>query len=507
MPGRWSVVHSGMIEIIERAVAHADRQAMITPDGTFTYRDLVEASAHVASALLGDRADLAETRVAFLMTPGYDYVTAQWGIWRAGGIAVPLATSHPVAELERVVRDCSPEVLLYDDQFTEQARAVAQRCDVLIVSVAEARAHVVRPHPDVDEHRAALIVYTSGTTGRPKGAVSTHRNVVAQIASLIEAWGWTADDRTMLVLPLHHVHGMINVLACALWAGASIDVRVPFDASDTWDGLSHDDFTVFTAVPTIYRRLIAAWDQMEKSRAARASTGCYGTRLFVSGSAALPVNVLQRWLDITGHVLLERYGTTETGMVLSNPLHGERRPGHVGGPLPDVEVRLVNDGPGGADADSGEILVRSPSVFREYWNRPEETTAAFADDWYRTGDIAVVENGAYRIVGRASVDIIKTGGYKVSALEIEEVLREHPAIGECAVVGVPDDDWGERVCVAIEGVGSPGVSEEALREWAKERLAPYKIPRSLSIVDALPRNAMGKVMKTEVQRLFDGGNA
>ena len=216
MPDRWSVVQSGMIEIIERAVAHADRQAMITPDGTFTYRDLVEASAHVASALLGDRADLAEKRVAFLTTPGYDYVTAQWGIWRAGGIAVPLATSHPIAELERVVRDCSPEVLLYDDQFTEQARAVAQRCDVLIVSVAEARAHVVRPHPDVDEHRAALIVYTSGTTGRPKGAVSTHRNVVAQIASLIEAWGWTADDRTMLVLPLHHVHGMINVLACAL---------------------------------------------------------------------------------------------------------------------------------------------------------------------------------------------------------------------------------------------------------------------------------------------------
>jgi malonyl-CoA/methylmalonyl-CoA synthetase len=214
------------------------------------------------------------------------------------------------------------------------------------------------------------------------------------------------------------------------------------------------------------------------------------------------VSVLERWRAISGHTLLERYGMTEIGMALSNPLHGERRPGFVGAPLPGVEARLVEeDGSAVEPGAPGEIEVRGPGVFREYWRRPEATAEAFREGrWFRTGDVAVVDGGSYRILGRRSVDIIKTGGFKVSALEIEEVLRTHPAVAECAVVGVDDAEWGERVCAAVELRAALTLDE--LQPWARERLAPYKLPRALLAVDALPRNAMGKVLKPEVAKLF-----
>ena len=223
----------------------------------------------------------------------------------------------------------------------------------------------------------------------------------------------------------------------------------------------------------------------------------------MSGSAALPVQMLERWRAISGHTLLERYGMTEIGMALSNPLEGERRPGFVGVPLPGVEVRLVDEHGGAVpDGAPGEIEVRGPAVFSEYWRRPEETAQAFRDGWFRTGDMAVLERGAYRLLGRTSVDIIKTGGYKVSALEIEEVLRTHPCIAECAVVGLHDEEWGERVSVAVELRPGAALSLDELQRWARTHLAPYKVPRALLPVAALPRNAMGKVVKPEVAGLF-----
>jgi len=226
-------------------------------------------------------------------------------------------------------------------------------------------------------------------------------------------------------------------------------------------------------------------------------------RLMVSGSAALPVSTLERWREISGHTLLERYGMTETGMILSNPLEGERRPGSVGNPLPRVVVRLVDESAKPVPlGQPGEIEVRGPAVFTEYWGKPEATAAAFRGGWFRTGDVAVFENGGHRILGRNSVDIIKTGGYKVSAIEIEEVLRTHPEIAECAVVGIEDAEWGERVCVAVELKGKGELTIAMLEKWAKELLAPYKVPRALTCVAALPRNAMGKVVKPDVTKLF-----
>jgi malonyl-CoA/methylmalonyl-CoA synthetase len=333
--------------------------------------------------------------------------------------------------------------------------------------------------------------------------VTTHENITAQVTALVGAWQWTSDDKILLFLPLHHVHGIINVVCCALWSGATCEMLPRFEAEAVWNRIAGGGMTLLMAVPTIYVRLISAWEAALPERQAVLSHACAKLRLMVSGSAALPVSTLNRWKQISGHTLLERYGMTEIGMALSNPLEGERVPGSVGISLPGVEVQLVDEHGEMVAADaSGEIEVRGPSVFKEYWGKPEATEKSFRDGWFRTGDVAVIENRRYRILGRMNIDILKTGGHKVSALEVEEQLREHPAIAECAVVGVPDPEWGERVGAAIVMRDSKTLNLESLRAWAKERLAAHKIPSRLLLIDALPRNAMGKVTKPAILELF-----
>ncbi|PYP41297.1 MAG: long-chain fatty acid--CoA ligase [Gemmatimonadetes bacterium] len=498
-------VSVGTLPLITRARrSHGDRVAIVDAAGKHTYRELLDASAAAAACLLAGRIDLAEARVAFFVPPGFEHVAIQWGIWRAGGIAVPLALSHPAAELSYVIRDSEATSVVADPVYADALRPLAESAGARFVTTTRALAARHWSLPEVREDRRAMMVYTSGTTGKPKGVVTTHANIRAQIECLVDAWEWTAEDRTLLVLPLHHVHGIVNVVACALWAGAGCRMLPRFDAAETWARIELGRLTVFMAVPTIYGRLIAAWEAAPAERRAAWSRECRRMRLMVSGSAALPVQMLERWREISGHTLLERYGMTEIGMALSNPLHGERRPGHVGAPLPGVEARLVDErGTPVPPGTPGEIEIRGPNVFLEYWRRPEATRDAFRDGWFRTGDTAVAEDGSYRILGRSSVDIIKTGGFKVSALEIEEELRTHPAVAECAVVGVEDPDWGERVSVAVELAAGAELDLAALQAWARERLAPYKVPRALRCVSALPRNAMGKVMKPEVAKLFD----
>jgi malonyl-CoA/methylmalonyl-CoA synthetase len=480
------------------------RRAIIASDGTFSYDDLDEASKRVAGSLLADNDDLNQTRVAFFVPPSFAYAAVQRGIWRAGGVAVPLAVSHPPSELEYVIRDSGASLVVGDRTCASTLRPLARAAHARFVSVDDAlRAGPAEGLPHLGSNRRAMIIYTSGTTGRPKGAVSTHQIIGSQIASLVEAWRWTPSDHLLLVLPLHHVHGIINGLGSALAVRATCEILPAFDAEMVWSRLASGEITVFTAVPTIYNRLIASWDAAAPEIRRQRSDGVGRLRLMMSGSAALPVKTLERWREISGHTLLERYGMTEIGMALANPLAGERRPGSVGAPLPGVHVRLVDEsGVEVSDGSAGELEVRGSSVFLEYWQRPEETQAAFRDGWFRTGDVAVVEDGAYRLLGRTSVDIIKTGGFKVSALEIEEVLRTHPAIAECAVVGVSDEDWGECVSAAVELRQGASLSLDDLQEWARPQLAPYKIPRALQQVSALPRNAMGKVVKPEVADLF-----
>jgi malonyl-CoA/methylmalonyl-CoA synthetase len=505
------ISRTSRLPLIARAQQHDKRTSVVDSHRSFTYHDLLEASSRVATALLAGHQDLQEERVAFLVTPGFPWVAVQWGIWRAGGVAVPLPLNATRPELEFFLDDTGASTLVFDALADPLLSPIAAARSLRAFSYGQLSASQPAQLPDISSERRAMILYTSGTTSRPKGVVTTHANNTAQIMSLVEAWEWSPDDRILLCLPLHHVHGIINVVSCAFWSGATCRMLPRFNANAVWDRVADGSVTLFMAVPTVYAKLIAAWDMASPERRANLSQACASLRLMVSGSAALPVTTLQRWKEISGHTLLERYGMTEIGMALSNPLRSERVPGSVGTPLPGVEVRLVGEnGQPVAPGTPGEIEVRGPGVFAEYWGQPSATRDAFHDGWFRTGDTAVIENDLYRILGRTNIDILKTGGHKVSALEIEETLREHPAVAECAVVGVPDPVWGQRVAAAVVLNHGNALDLPSLRTWARELLAAYKLPSRLLVLDALPRSAMGKVVKPAVAALFetaDGANS
>lgn len=536
--------------------SRARRTALIDAKGRCTYRQLVAEARAWRDAILTLDAFAPGDRVAYLIPPSPRHVAVQLGIWLARGVAIPLAVSHPVPELEHVLADARPRAVVADPDHPVTEAAISRSASVLAPD--DARHHpgtattfsrdgarhgaaptatpaATPPRPDPlppplpQPADPALLIYTSGTTGPPRGVLTTHANITAQITALTTAWAWTEQDRILHTLPLHHIHGLINALACALWSGAAVEFGSGAPAA-TWDRLSSGEITLFMSVPTVYTRLIRAWEAAAPATRKRWSRGASGLRLMVSGSAALHAPTLERWREITGQTLLERYGMTEIGMALSNPLDGVRRAGHVGLPLPGVEVRLAGEPgqPGGTgqagdsvrhvgDSDrpardrQGEIEVRGPQVFREYWGRPEETAAAFRDGWFRTGDEACRgPDGYYRILGRRSVDIVKTGGYKVSALEVEALYRTHPAVRDIAVVGVAHPEWGEQLHAAWVRAGAGGTRTAAatdgdeLRAWGKARLAPYKVPHGFTAVPALPRNAMGKVQKAAVRDMLIG---
>jgi malonyl-CoA/methylmalonyl-CoA synthetase len=321
--------------------------------------------------------------------------------------------------------------------------------------------------------------------------------------TLVDAWKWSSADHTLCVLPLHHVHGLINVVSCSLSVGACCEFLPAFVAEDVFRVFPEGRVNVFMAVPTIYVKMIAHWETLSPPGKARMSQVFRRMRLMVSGSAALPVSVMEKWEYISGQRLLERYGMTELGMAISNPYDGERRAGSVGTPLAGVQVRLTDDQNKLAASEPGEIEVKGENVFLEYWQQPEATRMSFTEDgWFKTGDVATLENGYYRILGRKSIDIIKSGGYKISALEIEECLRTHPRVADCAVVGLPDNEWGEVVAAAVV-MKETSIDTEELKQWVKEYLPPYQIPRKFLTLSSLPRNAMGKVTKNDVKKLFE----
>ncbi|MDE0159864.1 MAG: acyl-CoA synthetase [Candidatus Dadabacteria bacterium] len=492
------------IELIKRAGEFGQRTAVEDRTGNFTYADLLRVSRFAALNLLGDEKDLEEKRVAFLVPPEFEYVALKLGVWMAGGVSVPLGTAHSPREIKYVIEDSCAETVVFHPDLAQKLEGVLSDTDVRFQKLPEVLQPARGELPGISEERRAMIIYTSGTTSKPKGVVSTHLGIKAQINSMTEAWEWTPEDSILNVLPLHHLHGILNVVLCCLWSGARCVMMDGFNAQRVWKRLEKKDLTLFMAVPTIYSKLIDLWDDFSVAERRRMRDCLLGFRLMVSGSAALPVSVLEKWKEISGQMLLERYGMTEIGMALSNPYRGERLPGCVGFAMPGVEVGIFDEndrlvGVGG----QGEIRVKGEGVFLEYWGKPRETESAFCDGWFKTGDIAFLERGgSYRILGRESVDIIKSGGYKISALEIEEVLMEHPLIMECAVVGVADPSWGERVGVALMLSEGASIDLEELRDWASDKLARYKLPTRLLLLSSLPRNSMGKVAKNRIKQSF-----
>lgn len=499
------------MKLISLAKLHGDSVAICQEQMEYSYQQLVHRSAAVASFILGSTHDLQESRVAYLIPAGFDYVTVQWGIWRAGGVAVPLSLSATEPELEYAITDCKAQQVITNSEFSAKLAPLCQRLGLSITVVNEIPGGEItdsetKALPTILSDRRAMILYTSGTTNKPKGVVSTHANIEAQIETLVNAWQWQTDDVIPLFLPLHHIHGIINVLSCALWSGAIIDTYRQFDADVIVERVAKKRYTVFMAVPTIYVKLIQMLQCMPEEQRSGIVQGFTAMRLMVSGSAALPASVHEEWTSLTGQALLERYGMTEIGMALSNPYQDERRPGAVGQPLPDVSIQLKSETGEVIHTDDtpGEIQVQGPCVFLEYWNKPEATADCFDDGWFRTGDIAVIESGYFRIMGRQSIDIIKSGGYKLSALEIESTLLDHEAIEQCAVVGVADATWGESVAVACVLKPEAELNLEQLKTWCRDCMSPYKIPKQLKIVEQLPRNAMGKVQKPAVTHMFAG---
>ncbi len=490
------------LEVIRQARSQGERISILADGQLYSYSVLIESSHYISSLLLGSRKDLQEERIAFMVEPGFNYVSCLWGIWQAGGIAVPLSLDSPAPAVQYVLDDAACRVVLASPAYTHLLDPLCESMGIQRMVLVSDKTPSAISLPEIDVTRRAMILYTSGTTNQPKGVVTTHRNLNAQISTLVKAWKWTTRDHTLCVLPLHHVHGIINVLSCSLWSGARCEFIPDFDPLSVFRVFLQGQVNVFMAVPTIYYKLIAAWERMNPTEQQKISAALKAMRLMVSGSAALPVSVMDNWEKISGHKLLERYGMTELGMAISNPYDGPRKAGKIGLPLEGVDVRLCDDRNIPVVNEPGEIQVRGENVFLEYWRKPEATQESFTPDgWFKTGDIAVLEEGYYRILGRSSVDIIKSGGFKISALEIEEVLRTHPMITDCAVVGLADEEWGEVVAAALV-VQKEKMNLDELTVWLKERISAYRVPRRFLQLDQLPRNAMGKVTKKDIKKLF-----
>jgi malonyl-CoA/methylmalonyl-CoA synthetase len=458
---------------------------------TVSYAQLRAGAAAIADTLRAGRPSLGGARVGFLIAPGASYVETMLGIFLAGGTAVPLSPLHPPAELGHIIATAAPERLLSSPHLASRLPDLPSPAPAQS-SITPTTASGPATPQDSDP---ALMLFTSGTTGKPKGVTMSHGALAATLAALEQAWGWRRDDRLLHVLPLHHTHGVVVALFGALWAGAATRFAV-FDGGRIWELFAGS--TVFMAVPTIYAKLMEAFRTAAAERQTAWRASARAMRLLTSGSAALPAALFHEFEAASGQPLLERYGMTEIGMALSNPLAGPRVAGAVGRELPGVTVDIVDDDGRDLGVDQpGELRVRSPQMFSAYHGDPDATARSFDEQGrFRTGDTGLRDvAGVVRLLGRTSTDILKSGGYKLSALEIEAVLRDHPAVAEVAVIGLPDETWGDRVtaCAVLRPGATLTLAD--LREFARDRLASYKLPRELRVLDALPRTVLGKVQK------------
>lgn len=464
-----------------------DTVAIQFADTSLTYRDLAGSAAAVAAHVRGAR------RIAVWATPTPQTCVAVVGALAAGAAVVPINPKAGQRELAHIIGDSEPEQLCVSPGFTApDALTRVPRYEIdLSAQAGELPA-------ESGEEQPALIVYTSGTTGPPKGVVLPRRAIRANLDSVARAWEWTGSDVLVHALPLFHVHGLILGILGPLRRGGAVHHLGKFSSAKIADELA-GPATMLFGVPTMYHRL--AEDAERDPEIAR---GVSQARLLVSGSAPLPAVEHQRIQRLTGQRVVERYGMTETIMNCGVRAAGDRRPGYVGPPFDGVELRLVDDH--GAvietrdDETVGEIQVRGPNVFSEYLNRADATAEAFVDGWFRTGDAATrAPDGYLRIVGRRATDIIKSGGYKIGAGEIENALLEHPAVAEVAVTGEPDPDLGERIVAWV--VTADAATEDELSEHVARLLTPYKRPRVVRFLDALPRNELGKVRKKALAEL------
>jgi len=472
-----------ILDLLRKTAArHATKTALTFGDRALAFADL-DGGSNAAARVLRSHGLVRGDRITLIADRSLEFVLAYLGALKAGAVCVLTNPAYRQRELAWILSDAQPRLVLTDerrngdvptlllsDLYRDMQKTSLQPIDTL-----------------VEDDDLALLLYTSGTTGRPKGAMLTHGNLDANIRALIQAFRWTEDDHLMHVLPLFHVHGLCVGLHGVLATGCSATLMERadrFDAREVLERLSHEEATLFMGVPTHYARFIEHTPPtLERMR------------LFVAGSAPLPTHVATRFEQLTGHQILERYGMTETLITVAQPYDGPRRPGTVGVPVAGIETRIEN----------GELQVKGASVGPGYWQNAAATKAAFDGAWFKTGDLVEQDDdGLLRIVGRAR-ELIISGGMNVYPREVEEVLLEHDEVAEVAVFGIPDDDFGEAVTAAVVLRENAHATPDDLITFAKDRLASFKKPRSVFVLTELPKNAMGKVVKAELVRAAGRG--
>jgi malonyl-CoA/methylmalonyl-CoA synthetase len=471
--------------LLPRVADPDDTVAVRCGDQVLTYRELAGAATAVADSLPPAR------RVGVWATSSVETIVAVVGALAAGVAVVPLNPRAGERELRHILADATPDLVLHERDAELPPAVRDQACAQVQTSVGPGGAG---PGSEVSPETVALIVYTSGTTGPPKGVLLPYRAIATNLDALARAWAWTARDVVAHALPLFHVHGLIVGVLGPLRQGGAVQLLTRFSPSTVADAL-RGPATVLFGVPTMYHRLA-----VEAAADPAVAQALAGARLLVSGSAALTQVDHERIATATGQRVVQRYGMTETLMNCAVRVAGDRRAGTVGPPLDGVQVKLVDDDGATIDASDGEtigeVAVRGPNLFLGYLNRDDATAQAMRDGWFHTGDLATrAPDGHLRLVGRRSTDLIKTGGYKVGAGEIENALLEHPGVAEAAVTAAPDPDLGERIVAWIVPARRPGPRPDELAGWVADLLAPHKRPRDVHFLDQLPRNDMGKVMK------------
>jgi malonyl-CoA/methylmalonyl-CoA synthetase len=467
--------------LAQTAAKYADKPAIIFEDKVWTYRDFYDQVQHYASIL--DRLNIKKgDRIAVQLPKSIEFLFLHFAILSIGAIALPLNPDYRYAKLQAAIAHLSELQILFPE-------------DLLAFPQIE-----FLPEYAARDNDVAMICYTSGTTGRSKGAAISHKNLFTNIKDLHQAWQWSDRDVLLHVLPLFHVHGLnVATLGC-LYAGATMIMFEKFVPSRVWETITDAKCTVFMAVPTIYQRLINEWEKLEFK------PDLSSMRLFISGSAPLSDQQFYQFENLTGFRILERYGMTETGMNVSNHIDPEHRKAKsVGFPLASVEIRIVDrNGDDVQKSEVGEVWIRGENVFQGYWGMPEKTAEAFVDGWFRTGDLGFQDpddNDRLYLVGRAK-ELIITGGFNVYPKEIENVLESHEFVKESAVIGLPDQDFGEKVVAAIALKSEINITPEVLIKHCKTRLASYKCPKQIFFVEQLPRNAMGKLQKNILVEQF-----
>ena len=481
------------------------RPFILSGDAIVTYGDMLDRSARYARALV-DAGVKPGDRVTVQARKSVDTLLFYLGVIRAGGVYQPLNTAYTEAEVGYFLKDAEPTLVAVDAGNIESMRALCTQvgnAKVVTVdsgcadSITDAAGGLGTQFDDIARGAddLAAILYTSGTTGRSKGAMLSHGNLLSNAEALCEAWRFSADDVLIHALPIYHTHGLFVATNVSLVAGASMRFFAAYDADAIVDALPES--TVMMGVPTFYTRLLAN-PRLNRDVAA-------SMRLFISGSAPLLAETHRAFQERTGHAILERYGMTETNMNTSNPYDGPRKPGTVGQPLPGIEV-CTSDERTGEVLPAGEIgmvEVRGPNVFLGYWRMPEKTKREFqSDGFFITGDLGMIdEDGYLTIVGRGK-DLIITGGLNVYPKEVESVIDDIEGVVESAVVGVPHEDFGEGIVAVVVAEENAGLDADAIRSHLTEKLARFKLPKAVHFVEALPRNTMGKVQKNELRERY-----